>query len=131
MFWNIFRDLNLMSRHQFLFPVMLIIVMTMFSLPFNKFYVTTSIPCRDLAILFSTALYVATSFLLSATDPWSQLPFSCCDLKLSVFSLSCRNLIVSFFAEIYVANSIMPLLSQPHFLVTTFLTVQLILIITT
>ena len=61
LFWNICRDLNLMSRHQFMFPIMLIFVATMFFIPFNKFYVTTSIPCRDLAVLFSTAFYVATS----------------------------------------------------------------------
>ena len=52
----------------------------------------TSVPCRDVAVLFSTAFYVATSFMLSATNPWSQLPFSCYDLKLFVFSLSYRDL---------------------------------------
>ena len=55
------RDLDLMSRHEFLLPAMLIFVATMFFVPFNKFYVMTSVPCHDLAVLFSTAFYVATS----------------------------------------------------------------------
>ena len=54
--------------------------------------------------------HVATSFLLSATAPWSQLLFSCCDLNcLSVHYLVAtwdlgRDLIVSFLAKIYVAT---------------------------
>ena len=70
----------------------------------------TSVPCRDLAVLFSTAFYVATSFMLSTTDPWSQLPFLCCDLNclyvhylVTTWTLG-RDLIVSFLAEIYVAT---------------------------
>ena len=63
MFWNICHDLDLMSRHQFLLPVMLIFVTTMFFRPFNKFNVTTLVPCRDLVVLFSTTFYVATSEL--------------------------------------------------------------------
>ena len=70
----------------------------------------TSVPCRDLAVLFSTTFYVATSFLFSATDPCSQLPLSCCDLKwlsfhclVTTWDLG-RDLIVSFLVEIYVAT---------------------------
>ena len=54
--------------------------------------------------------HVATSFLLSATDPWSQLPFLCCDLNflyvhylVTTWTLG-HDLIVSFLVEIYVTT---------------------------
>ena len=119
----------------FLLPAMFIFVATTF-LPFNKFYVVTSVPCRDLAscsLLHSVLrpqFDVTISFLLSAIDSWSQLPFSCCDLKLFVFSLSCRDMGFSsrpnhFFSLLKfmsqpqkrIATSFLPILSQLHFLV--------------
>ena len=47
-----------------------------------RFDVATWLYCFLLHFILRPQKYVATSFLLSATDPWSQLPFSCCDLKL-------------------------------------------------
>ena len=75
---------------------------------------------------------VTTSFFFSTTDSWSQLPFSCCDLKLFVFSLSCRDMgfrslsnrlfsLLKFMSrpQKHVATSFLLILAQPRFLVTT------------
>ena len=82
---------------------------------------------------------VATSFLLSVIDSWSQLPFSCCDLKLFVCSLSYHDMGFRlrpnrFFSLLklmsrpqkHVVTSFLLILPQPHFLVTTVSSVQLI-----
>ena len=47
-----------------------------------RFDIATWLYCFLLHFISRPQKYVATSFLLSATDPWSQLPFSCYDLKL-------------------------------------------------
>ena len=111
---------------------MLIFVETMFFIPFNKFYVAIWLSCCLLHSVSRPQFDVATSFLLSTTYSWSQLPFSFCDLKLFVFSLSChdmgfRSLSNRFFSlmkfmsqpQKHVATSFLLILSQPHFLVTT------------
>ena len=48
-----------------------------------RFDVLTWLYCFLLHFMPRPQKYVATSFMLSATDPWSQLHFSCCDLLLS------------------------------------------------
>ena len=59
--------LKYLSRTQFhvatsfLLPAILILVATTFFGPFNKFYVTTSVPCHNLAVLLSIAFCIATS----------------------------------------------------------------------
>ena len=75
-----------------------------------RFDVATWLYCFLMHFMSRPQKYVTTSFLLSAIDPWSQLPFSCCDLKLlSFYCLVAtrnlgRNLIISFLFEIYVAT---------------------------
>ena len=75
-----------------------------------QFHVATWLSCFLLHSMSRPQKHVTTSFLLSATTPWSQLPFLCCDLNcLSVHYLVAtwdlgHDLIVSFLAEIYVAT---------------------------
>ena len=75
-----------------------------------QFHVATWLSCFQLYSMSRPQKHVATSFMLSSTDPWSQLPFLCYDLNcLSVHYLVAtwtlgRDLIVSFLAEIYVAT---------------------------
>ena len=47
-----------------------------------RFDAETLLYCFLLHFMSRPQKFVTTSFMLSATDPWSQLPFSCCDLKL-------------------------------------------------
>ena len=61
-------------------------------LKLNKFCVATWLSFFLLRFVSLPQKHVVTPFLLSATDSWSQLPFSCCDLKLFVCSLSCRDM---------------------------------------
>ena len=95
-----------------------------------QFHVVTWLSCCLLHSVSRPQFDVATSFLLPVTDSWSQLPFSCCDSKLFVFSLSCRGMgfrsrpnrffsLLKFMSrpQKHVATSFLPILSQPHFLV--------------
>ena len=126
--WLFFLFAEIFVVTSFLLLAILILVATAFFLPFNKFYVATWLSCCSLHSVSQPQFDVVTSFLLSATDSRSQLPFSCCDLKLFVCSLSCRDMgfrsrhqLFLLLAEIYVATlkscqtSILPILSQPHF----------------
>ena len=76
----------------FMLLAMLIFVATTFLWPLNKLYVTTWLSCFLLHSVSGLQKHVATPFLLSATDSWSQLPFSCCNLN----CLSVQYLVVTW-----------------------------------
>ena len=75
-----------------------------------QFHVATWLSCFLLHSMSRPQKHVATSFMLSTTNPWSQLPFLCCNLNclyvhylVATWTLG-HDLIVSFLAEIYVAT---------------------------
>ena len=79
---------NLISKSRLFLSLFLFVVTTSlfcFVLEYMsrpRFDVATWLYCFILHFMSRPQKYVATSFMLSPTDPWSQLPFSCCDLKL-------------------------------------------------